>query len=257
MSNLRTERVLSVHHWNETLFSFRTTRDPGLRFENGHFVMIGLMVEGRPLLRAYSIASANHEEDMEFFSIKVQDGPLTKHLQKLQPGDELLVGRKPTGTLTLDNILPGKRLWLLGTGTGLAPFLSIVKDPETYARYEQVIVVHGVRWCSELAYADFFEKQLPDNEYFGDEVRAKLKYYPTVTREPFRHQGRITDLLETGQLSADLGLPALDKDSDRFLLCGSPSMLKDIQAILDARGFAETRHGDLAEYAIERAFVEK
>lgn len=257
MSNLRTERVLSVHHWNETLFSFRTTRDPGLRFENGHFVMIGLMVEGRPLLRAYSIASANHEEEMEFFSIKVQDGPLTKHLQKLQPGDELLVGRKPTGTLTLDNIRPGKRLWLLGTGTGLAPFLSIVKDPETYARYEQVIVVHGVRWRSELAYADFFEKQLPDNEYFGDEVRAKLKYYPTVTREPFRHQGRITDLIESGRMVADLGLPPLDVASDRFLLCGSPSMLRDIQAILDARGFAETRHGDLAEYAIERAFVEK
>lgn len=257
MSNLRTERVLSVHHWNETLFSFRTTRDPGLRFENGHFVMIGLMVEGRPLLRAYSIASANHEEDMEFFSIKVQDGPLTKHLQKLQPGDELLVGRKPTGTLTLDNIRPGKRLWLLGTGTGLAPFLSIVKDPETYARYEQVIVVHGVRWRSELAYADFFEKQLPDNEYFGDQVRAKLKYYPTVTREPFRHQGRITDLIDSGRMMADLGLPPLDVESDRFLLCGSPSMLKDIQAILDAQGFAETRHGDLAEYAIERAFVEK
>lgn len=257
MSNLRTERVLSVHHWNETLFSFRTTRDPGLRFENGHFVMIGLMVEGRPLLRAYSIASANHEEDMEFFSIKVQDGPLTRHLQKLQPGDELLVGRKPTGTLTLDNIRPGKRLWLLGTGTGLAPFLSIVKDPETWARYEQVIVVHGVRWCSELAYADFFEKQLPDNEYFGDEVRAKLRYYPTVTREPFRHQGRITDLIGSGRMVADLGLPALDVDSDRFLLCGSPSMLKDIQAILDGLGFAETRHGELAEYAIERAFVEK
>ncbi|MFP5383308.1 MAG: ferredoxin--NADP reductase [Gammaproteobacteria bacterium] len=257
MSNLRTERVLSVHHWNETLFSFRTTRDPGLRFENGHFVMIGLMVEGRPLLRAYSIASANHEEDMEFFSIKVQDGPLTKHLQKLQPGDELLVGRKPTGTLTLDNIRPGRRLWLLGTGTGLAPFLSIVKDPETYARYEQVIVVHGVRWCSELAYADFFEKQLPDNEYFGDEVRAKLKYYPTVTREPFRHQGRITDLIESGRMVADLGLPPLDVECDRFLLCGSPSMLKDTQAMLDALGFAETRHGDLAEYAIERAFVEK
>lgn len=257
MSNLRTERVLNVRHWNDTLFSFTTTRDPGFRFKNGHFTMIGLPVDGRPLLRAYSIASANYEETMEFFSIKVQDGPLTKHLQKLQPGDEILVGHKPTGTLTLDNLKPGKRLWLLGTGTGLAPFLSIVKDPDTYQQYEQVIVVHGVRWASELAYADFFERELPDNEFFGDEVRAKLRYYPTVTRDPFRHQGRITDLLESGKIVADLGLPALDPAEDRFLLCGSPSMLKDTAAILDRLGFAETRHHELAEYAIERAFVEK
>lgn len=257
MSNLRNERVLSVRHWNDTLFSFRTTRDPGLRFENGHFVMIGLEIEGRPLLRAYSIASANHEEELEFFSIKVQDGPLTKHLQKLQPGDEILVGRKPTGTLTLDNLLPGKRLWLVGTGTGLAPFLSIVKDPQTWAAYEQVIVVHGVREVSELAYADFFERELPENEYFGDEVRAKLRYYPTVTREAFRHQGRVTDLLQSGKLAADLGLPPVNKAEDRFLLCGSPSMLKDTQAILDGLGLAESRQGELGEYAIERAFVEK
>lgn len=257
MSNLRTERVLSVRHWNDTLFSFTTTRDPGFRFKNGHFTMIGLQVNERPLLRAYSIASANYEETMEFFSIKVQDGPLTRHLQKLQPGDEILVGHKPTGTLTLDNLKPGKRLWLLGTGTGLAPFLSIVKDPETYQQYEQVIVVHGVRWASELAYADFFEKELPDNEFFGDEVRAKLRYYPSVTREAFRNQGRITDLLLSGKITADLGLPALNKDDDRFLLCGSPSMLKDTAAILEQAGFAETRHHELAEYAIERAFVEK
>jgi len=254
MSNLRTEHVLSVRHWNDTLFSFTTTRDPGFRFKNGHFTMIGLQVGERPLLRAYSIASANHEETMEFFSIKVQDGPLTQHLQKLQPGDAILVGHKPTGTLTLDNLKPGKRLWLLGTGTGLAPFLSIVKDPETYAQYEQVIVVHGVRHENELAYADFFEKELPANEYFGDAVRAQLKYYPTVTRDAFRNQGRITDLLTSGKMAADLGLPAPNKAEDRFLLCGSPSMLKDTAAILDGLGFAETRHH---EYAIERAFVEK
>ncbi len=257
MSNLRTEQVLSVHHWNDTLFSFRTTRDPGLRFENGHFVMIGLMIDGKPLMRAYSIASANYEETMEFFSIKVQDGPLTKHLQNLKPGDEVLVGKKPTGTLTIDNVRPGKRLWLLGTGTGLAPFLSITRDPDTYAAYEHVIVVHGVRWTSELAYADLFERELPQNEFFGDEVRAKLKYYPTVTRDAFRNQGRITDLLVSGRMVADLGLPALNVEEDRFLLCGSPSMLKDTQAILDGLGFRETRHGELAEYAIERAFVEK
>lgn len=257
MSNLRTEQVLSVHHWNDTLFSFRTTRDPGLRFENGHFVMIGLMIDGKPLMRAYSIASANYEETMEFFSIKVQDGPLTRHLQNLKPGDELLVGKKPTGTLTIDNIRPGKRLWLLGTGTGLAPFLSITRDPDTWAAFEQVIVVHGVRWTSELAYADLFERELPQNEFFGEDVRAKLKYYPTVTRDAFRNQGRITDLLLNGKMVADLGLPALNVEEDRFLLCGSPSMLKDTQAILDGLGFAETRHGELAEYAIERAFVEK
>jgi ferredoxin--NADP+ reductase len=257
MSNLRTEKVLTVRHWNETLFSFTTTRDPGFRFKNGHFTMIGLPLGDRPLLRAYSIASANYEETMEFFSIKVPDGPLTQHLQKLQPGDEILVGKKPTGTLTIDNVLPGKRLWLLGTGTGLAPFLSIVKDPDTWEAFEQVIVVHGVRWKSELAYADFFERELPENEFLGEAVRAKLRYYPTVTREPFRHQGRITALLDSGQLPADLGLPPLSVADDRFLLCGSPAMLKDVQGILDARGFAETRHGELAQYAIERAFVEK
>lgn len=257
MSNLRTERVLSVHHWNDTLFSFKTTRDPGLRFENGHFIMIGLMIDGRPLLRAYSIASANYEEEMEFFSIKVPDGPLTKHLQNLQPGDELLVGKKPTGTLTIDNVKAGKRLWLVGTGTGLAPFLSIVRDPETYNHFEQVIVVHGVRWTSELAYAELFEKDLPNNEFFGEEVRAKLKYYPTVTRDPFRHQGRVTTLLENGKIAADLGLPPVSREDDRFLLCGSPSMLRDTCAILDHFGMAETRSGVLGEYAIERAFVEK
>ncbi len=257
MSNLRTERVLSVHHWNDTLFSFTTTRDPGFRFKSGHFTMIGLKVGERPLLRAYSIASASYEETMEFFSIKVQDGPLTQHLQKLKPGDEILVGHKPTGTLTLDNLKPGKRLWLLGTGTGLAPFLSIVKDPDTYAAFDNVIVVHGVRWVSELAYADFFHKELPENEYFGEAVRAQLKYYPTVTREPSRHQGRITTLIESGRLMADLGLPALNIAEDRFMLCGSPSMLKDTSAILNRLGFSESRQGDLGEYVIERAFVEK
>lgn len=257
MSSLRTERVLSVRHWNDTLFSFTTTRDPGFRFRNGHFVMIGLPVDGRPLLRAYSIASANYEEKMEFFSIKVQDGPLTKHLQKLVPGDEILVGAKPTGTLTIDNVRPGKRLWLLGTGTGLAPFLSIVKDPDTYTAFSQVIVVHGVRWVSELAYSDFFHHELPENEYFGEAVRAQLKYYPTVTREASRHTGRITDLLESGKMAHDLGLPPPNAQDDRFLLCGSPAMLKDTQAILERMGLRETRHHELGEYAIERAFVEK
>lgn len=257
MSNLHTERVLSVHHWNEHLFSFTTTRDPGFRFKNGHFTMIGLKIGERPLLRAYSIASANYEETMEFFSIKVADGPLTQHLQKLQPGDEIMVSKKPTGTLTLDNLKPGKRLWLLGTGTGLAPFLSIVKDPDTYTTFDQVIVVHGVRWSNELAYAEFFTKDLPNNEYFGDAVRTQLKYYPTVTREASRHQGRITTLIESGRMVTDLGLPVMNPAEDRFMLCGSPSMLKDTAAILDRLGFTESRQGDLGEYVIERAFVEK
>ena len=257
MSQLRTETVLSVHHWNDTLFSFRTTRDPGFRFKNGHFTMIGLQLENRPLLRAYSIASANYEEEMEFFSIKVPDGPLTSRLQQLKVGDEILVNSKPTGTLTIDNIRPGKRLWLLATGTGLAPFLSIIRDPETYENFDQVIVTHGVRYVSELAYRDHILNELPGNEYFGDAVAAKLRYYPSVTREAFERQGRLTDLLNTGAASAELGLSPLSVEEDRFLICGSPAMLKDFCTILDEKGFAESRQGELAEYAVERAFVEK
>jgi ferredoxin/flavodoxin---NADP+ reductase len=257
MSNLNLETVTGVHHWNDTLFSFTTTRDPGFRFRNGHFTMIGLEHEGRPLLRAYSIASANHEQELEFFSIKVADGPLTSKLQNLAPGDRVYVSRKPTGTLLLDNLLPGRNLWLLGTGTGLAPFLGIVKDPETYERFERVILVHGVRQVSELAYRDLLERELPRNEFFGEEVSAKLRYYPTVTREPFANRGRITELLESGRIAADLGLPATDVRCDRFMLCGSPSMLRDLGAILDARGLVEARHGEAGHYVIERAFVER
>ena len=257
MSQLRTETVLSVHHWNETLFSFRTTRDPGFRFKNGHFTMIGLQQEKRPLLRAYSIASANYEEEMEFFSIKVPDGPLTSKLQKLKVGDEILVISKPTGTLTIDNIKPGKRLWLLATGTGLAPFISIIRDPETYENFDQVIVTHGVRYVSELAYRDHILQDLPSNEYFGDTVKSKLLYYPAVTRETFERQGRLTELLDNGTASQELGLPSLSTEDDRFLICGSPAMLKDFCQLLDDKGFVESRQGDLGEYAIERAFVEK
>lgn len=257
MSQLRSETVTHVHHWNETLFSFRTTRDPGFRFKNGHFTMIGLQQEKRPLLRAYSIASANYEEEMEFFSIKVPDGALTSQLQKIKVGDEILVNSKPTGTLTIDNILPGKRLWLLATGTGLAPFLSIIRDPETYENFDQVILTHGVRYVSELAYRDHINSELPNNEFFGDLVQQQLLYYPTVTRESFERQGRLTDLLRTGEASRELGLPELNTEEDRFLICGSPSMLKDFCEILDNNGYRESRHGDLGEYAIERAFVEK
>jgi ferredoxin--NADP+ reductase len=257
MSNFNVETVTAVRHWNDTLFSFSTTRDSGFRFRNGHFTMIGLEVDDRPLVRAYSIVSANYEEELEFFSIKVQDGPLTSRLQHLRAGDPILVSRKPTGTLVLDNLLPGRNLYLLGTGTGLAPFLSIIRDPETYERFDRVILAHGVRSVSELAYSDFVTRELPRNEFLGEAVREKLLYYPTVTREPFRNRGRLNDLIADGRLSGDLGLPAPCSADDRFMLCGSPAMLKDIASILDARGFAEARHGESGHYVIERAFVDK
>ncbi|WP_299200489.1 ferredoxin--NADP reductase [uncultured Amphritea sp.] len=257
MSNIGREEVLSVHHWNDTLFSFTTSRDPGFRFKNGHFTMIGLEHEGRPLMRAYSIASANHEDQLEFFSIKVQDGPLTSKLQSIQVGDQILISRKPTGTLINDHLLPGKHLYLISTGTGLAPFMSIIKDPEIYEQYDKVILTHGVRQLSELAYADVIQEHLPSNEYFGDMVSDKLLYYPTVTREPFRNQGRLTDLIATGKLTRDLGLPDLSLENDRFMICGSPSMLKDTTRLLDQMGFEEARHGDAGHYVIERAFVER
>jgi len=258
VSNLMSERVISVHHWNDTLFSFKTTRNQGLRFENGQFVMIGLEANGRPLMRAYSIASPNYEEHLEFFSIKVPDGPLTSRLQHLQPGDELMVSRKPTGTLVLGDLLPGKHLYLLSTGTGLAPFMSVIQDPETYERFDKVILVHGVRWVSELAYADFITNELPNNEYFGDAVREKLIYYPTVTREPFRNQGRQTDLMRSGKLFSDIGLPPMNPQDDRAMLCGSPSMLKETSEVLDSFGLkVSPRMGDPGDYLIERAFVEK
>ncbi|MYN12091.1 ferredoxin--NADP reductase [Pusillimonas sp. TS35] len=258
MAAFNTEQVLSVHHWNDRLFSFTTTRDPALRFHNGHFVMVGLEVEGKPLMRAYSIASANYEENLEFLSIKVPNGPLTSRLQHLKAGDSVLVSRKPVGTLVADDLRPGKHLYLFGTGTGLAPFMSIIKDPDIYERFEKVVLVHGVRYISELAYANYIENELPANEYFGELVRDKLIYYPTVTREPFRHNGRITKLVETGQIFQDIGLPPLDPAVDRAMLCGSPAMLADVSAMLDSRGFeASPGVGQPGDYVIERAFVDK
>lgn len=257
MSNFNEETVTSVHHWTDNLFSFTCTRDPGLRFLNGQFTMIGLLVDGKPLLRAYSMASANYEEELQFFSIKVQNGPLTSRLQHLKVGDKILVGRKPTGTLVQDSLLPGKRLYLLSTGTGLAPFLSVVKDPEAYDRFEKVILIHGTRTVAELAYDAYLTKTLPDDEILGEEVKAKLIYYPTVTREPFRNQGRITDLITSGKLFTDLGLPVMSPEEDRLMLCGSPQMLKDVVDLLESRGFAEGSQSAPGHYVIEKAFVER
>lgn len=251
------EKVLSVHHWNDTLFSFTTTRDPGLRFKTGQFVMIGLEVNGKPLMRAYSIVSAHYEEHLEFYSIKVQDGPLTSRLQHLKVGDTLMVSRKPTGSLIMDNLKPGKNLYLLSTGTGLAPFMSVIRDPEFYEAFDKIVLTHGVRICSELGYHDYITKELPENEFFGDLVKEKLIYYPTVTREPFKNQGRLTDLIESGKLFTDIGLPAFNPEHDRIMICGSPSMLKDLVAILEQRGFVEGTSNKPGDYVIERAFVEK
>lgn len=257
MSAFQTERVLTVHHWTDQLFSFTTTRDTGFRFVNGQFTMIGLPVNGKPLLRAYSIASANHEEMLEFFSIKVPEGPLTSRLQHLKPGDELIVGRKPTGTLLLQNLLPGKVLWLLATGTGLAPFLSLIKDPGTYESFEKVVIVHGCRTQAELAYRQLFEHELHEHEYLGEYAKKQLLYYPTVTREKFRNEGRITELMASGKLYADLGLPAPTRENDRFMVCGSPAMLRDLKNQLEAAGFAEGNMQNAGHFVIERAFAER
>ncbi|MDL5366246.1 ferredoxin--NADP reductase [Xanthomonas sp. NCPPB 2654] len=252
------ETVLEVRHWTDDYFSFTTTRNEGFRFDNGQFVMIGLETETRPLLRAYSIASANWEERLEFFSIKVPDGPLTSRLQHIKPGDSVLVGKKPTGTLLISDLHPGRHLYLLGTGTGLAPWLSVIKDPETYERFDKVILTHGVRFEKDLAYRDYFENELPQHEFLGDTIREKLLYYPAVTREDFRNRGRLTELIENGQMQQTLGLPPLDPEHDRAMICGSPQMLADLRQTLDARGFvASSRIGTPGHYVFERAFVEK
>ena len=257
MGQLITETVTDVHHWNETLFSFKTTRGAGFRFKNGHFVMVGLEHESKPLMRAYSIASANHEDHLEFFSIKVENGPLTSKLQHLKVGDEILIGKKPTGTLITDRMLPGKNLYLIGTGTGLAPFMSIIKDPEIYDQFDKVILVHGVRYVSELAYSDYIKDELPEHEYLGDLLKEKLVYYPLVTREPYQNNGRVTDVLTSGKLFLDLDMAHPSKKDDRFMLCGSPSMLTDMCKILEDRGFSEAKNSHMGEYVVERAFVER
>ena len=263
-----TETVLDVRHWTDDYFSFTTTRDDGFRFDNGQFVMIGLQVpqadgSQRPLLRAYSIASANWEEQLEFFSIKVPNGPLTSRLKSIQPGDQVLVGRKPTGTLLIHDLHAGRNLYLLGTGTGFAPWLAIIKDPETYERFDKVVLTHGVRSVQDLAYRDYIVNELPRHEFLGEQIATKLKYYPAVTREAFEfggynHRGRLTELMDSGRMMEQLGIEPLDPEHDRAMICGSPQMLADFRAILDGRGFsAAPRIGTPGQYVFERAFVEK
>jgi len=255
MASLSTQSVINVHHWNDSLFSFKTTRDRALRFESGHFVMLGVEVGGKPLMRAYSIASPNYDDKLEFLSIKVPDGPLTSRLQNIKVGDELFVSSKPTGTLVATHLLPGRNLYLISTGTGLAPFISIIQDPEIYERFDKVILTHGVRTVSELAYQHLIKRVLPNNEFFGEQVREKLVYYPTVTREKFHTKGRLTDLLISGQLFRDVGLAEASPEQDRFMICGSPSMLKDTRTILRERGFVESLKGIKGHYVTERAFA--
>src|ERR1700730_5500143 len=256
MSSFNQESVLSVHHWTDNLFSFTTTRDPSFRFRNGEFTMIGLKVGEKPLLRAYSVASANYEDRLEFFSIKVPDGPLTSRLQHLKEGDEIIVSRKATGTLVIDNLENGRNLYLIGTGTGLAPFLSVIKDPETYERFEKVVLLHGCRRVAELAYGEMITETLPKDDLIGEMVRNQLVYYPTVTRDPFRNRGRITDLMMSGRLFGDAGLAPLEAVHDRVMICGSPALLHDTRALLLGKGFLEGNRGDRGRFVVEKAFVE-
>ena len=236
------ETVTWVQHWTDELFSFRTTRDPGLRFSSGQFVMVGLEVDGKPLVRAYSIASPSWHDELEFYSIKV--------------GDEVLIGKKPTGTLVLDGLKPGKRLYMVGTGTGLAPWLSLARDPEVYDRFDEVIVTHTVRNVADLNYAELFEKELREDEILSEVIGDKLRYYPTVTREPFRTQGRITDLITSGKIFEDLGVPPLDPAVDRLMLCGGPSVLADLKTLLVERGYVEGSLAAPGDFVLEKAFVE-
>ncbi|MHC0053966.1 ferredoxin--NADP reductase [Actibacterium sp. D379-3] len=250
------QTVTSVHHWTERLFSFRVTRPRSLRFRSGEFVMIGLPGEnGRPVMRAYSIASPNWDEELEFYSIKVPDGPLTSRLQHIRPGDQIILRPKPVGTLVLDALLPGKRLWFFATGTGIAPFASLMRDPETYERYDEVIMMHTCREQAELAYGRALVESLPDDPLIGEVVAGKLRYYPTTTREPGPFMGRVTDNLRSGKVFADLGVPPITPETDRGMVCGSLQFNLDIKDILEGFGLREGANSDPGEYVVEKAFV--
>ena len=248
--------VTAVTHWTERLFSFRVTRPQSLRFRSGEFVMIGLMGDtGKPLLRAYSIASPSWDDELEFYSIKVPDGPLTSRLQHIAVGDEIILRPKPVGTLVHDALLPGRRLWFLATGTGLAPFASLMRDPDTYDKYEQVIMMHTCREVAELEYGRQLIDSLKDDPLIGDIVGDKLKYYPTTTREPSASMGRITDNLTSGKVFADLGLTPMDAGEDRAMVCGSLAFNHDVKAVLEKFGLREGANSEPLEYVVEKAFV--
>lgn len=257
MSNFNRESVLSVHHWTDNLFSFTTTRDPSFRFRSGEFTKIGLKVDEKLLLRAGSLASGHYEDRLEFFSIKVPDDLLTSRLQHLKEGDEIIVSREATGTLVIDNLEDGRNLYLIGTGTGLAPFLSVIKDPETYLRFENVVLLHGCRRVAELAYGEMITEKLPSDELVCDFVRYQLIYYPTVTRDRFCNRGRITDLIASGKLFTDIELPELEPQHDRVMICGSPALVRDTRELLVAKGFVEGNHDAPAHFVFEKEFVER
>lgn len=250
------QTVTQVTHWTDRLFSFRVTRPRSLRFRSGEFVMIGLMGDnGKPLLRAYSIASPAWDEELEFYSIKVPDGPLTSKLQHIQPGDEIILRPKPVGTLVHDALLPGKRLWFLATGTGLAPFASLMREPETYEKYDQIIMMHTCREVAELEYGRQLVESLKDDPLIGELVGDKLLYYPTTTREPFPRMGRVTDNLTSGKVFADLGLPPMNRDEDRAMVCGSLAFNVDVKKILEDFGLTEGANSDPQQFVVEKAFV--
>ncbi len=248
--------VTAVTHWTDRLFSFRVTRPQSLRFRSGEFVMIGLLGDnGKPLLRAYSIASPAWDEELEFYSIKVPDGPLTSKLQHIQPGEEIILRPKPVGTLVHDALLPGKRLWFLATGTGIAPFASLMREPETYEKYDQVIMMHTCREVAELEYGRQLVECLKDDPLIGELVGDKLVYYPTTTREAFHHMGRVTDNLSSGKVFADLDLPPINAADDRAMVCGSLAFNIDVKAILEGFGLREGANSDPKEFVVEKAFV--
>lgn len=251
------EKVLTIHHYTDKLFSFTTTRSPSFRFQSGQFAMIGLEVAGKPLLRAYSMTNAVYDDHLEFFSIKAPDGPLTSRLQHIKPGDELLINAKITGTLITSNLRAGRRLILLATGTGFAPFASILRDPETYERFETIIAVEGCRTVAETEFATQVVVGVRSHEYLSEIVGDKLHYYATVTREPYHHQGRSPDLIKSGKLFADLRLDSLNIETDRVMLCGNPGMLSDLKTLLTERGFQEGSSGKPGDFVIEKAFVER
>ena len=250
------QTVTFVRHWTDRLFSFRVTRPKTLRFRSGEFVMIGLLDDrGKPLLRAYSIASPSWDEELEFYSIKVPDGPLTSRLQHIKVGDQIILRPKPVGTLVHDALLPGRRIWVLATGTGIAPFASLMRDPETYDKYDQVIMMHTCRTVAELEYGRQLVEGLKDDPLIGEMVAGKLLYYPTTTREDSPRMGRITDNLTSGKVFADLGLPPMDPEEDRAMVCGSLAFNHDVKAVLEKFGLHEGANSEPLEYVVEKAFV--